>query len=92
MERTVHLSSGDGPAAAYLSEVAADVTIHTWDLARAIGADERLDAGLVRFAQTTLQPHVEEWRAAGALGPAVDLPRGADPQDAFLALVGRRTG
>ena len=92
MERTVHLSSGDGRADAYLSEVAADVTIHTWDLARAIGADERLDAGLVQFAQTTLQSHVEEWRAAGALGAAVDLPRGADPQDAFLALVGRRTG
>ena len=92
MERTVHLSSGDGRADTYLSEVAADVTIHTWDLARAIGADERLDTGLVQFAQSTLQSHLEEWRAAGALGPAVDLPRGADPQEAFLAMVGRQAG
>lgn len=92
MDRMVHLSSGDRRADAYLAEVATDVIIHTWDLARAIGADERLDGGLVQFAQTTLQPHVEEWRAAGALGPAVEVPRGADPQSAFLAMVGRRSG
>jgi hypothetical protein len=69
-----------------------DVIIHTWDLARAIGADERLGAGLVTFAQATLEPRVEAWRTAGALGPAIDLPRGADPQTAFLAMVGRRSG
>ncbi len=92
MDRTVHLSSGDDRADAYLSEVAMDVIIHTWDLARAIGADERLGAGLVTFAQATLEPRVEAWRTAGALGPAIDLSRAADPQTAFLAMVGRRSG
>ncbi len=60
MQRTVHVSSGEDRADAYLSEFAADVTILPGDLARAIAADERLDASLVQFAQTTLQPHVEE--------------------------------
>ncbi len=91
MERTVHLSSGDRRADAYLSEVATDAVIHTWDLARAIGADDRLDHGLVEFAHSTLRPQVEAWRAAGAFAPEVDVPAGADPQTRFLALVGRRT-
>ncbi len=90
MERTVHLSSGDRRADAYISEVATDVVIHTWDLARGIGVDDRLDRELVDFAQATLKPQVEAWRAAGAFAGAVDVPQGADAQTQFLALVGRR--
>ncbi len=90
MERTVHLSSGDRRADAYISEVATDLVIHTWDLARGIGADDRLDRELVDFAQATLKPQVEAWRAAGAFAPAVNVPQGADVQTQFLALVGRR--
>lgn len=91
MERTVHLSSGDHRAGAYISEVATDAVIHTWDLARSIGADDRLDGRLVEFAQATLQPQVEKWRAAGAFAAAVVVPPGADRQSRFLALVGRRS-
>ncbi len=91
MERTVHLSSGDHRADAYISEVATDAVIHTWDLARGIGADDRLDRELVDFAQATLKPQVEAWRAAGAFARAVDVPQGADAQTQFLALVGRRS-
>ncbi len=91
MERTVHLSSGDHRAHAYISEVATDAVIHTWDLARGIGADDRLDGRLVEFAQATLQPQVEKWRAAGAFAAAVEVPQGANRQTRFLALVGRRS-
>ncbi len=90
-ERIVHLSVGDRRADGYISEVATDAVIHTWDLARAIGADDRLGARLVEFAQATLQPQVEGWRAAGAFGPAIEVPQGADAQTQFLALVGRRS-
>ncbi len=89
MERTAHLSFGDRRADAYLSEVATDLVIHTWDLARGIGADDRLDPGLIGFAHSTIRPQVEAWRAAGAFAPAVAVPPGADPQTQFLALVGR---
>jgi uncharacterized protein (TIGR03086 family) len=40
MTEPVHLSSGPGPAAEYLTQVFADLVIHTWDLARALGANE----------------------------------------------------
>ncbi|MFE9423945.1 TIGR03086 family metal-binding protein [Kitasatospora sp. NPDC006697] len=32
-----------------------DSLVHTWDLARAVGADETLDAGLVRWANARLE-------------------------------------
>lgn len=85
----VHLSSGDAPAAAYLAEVTADIVIHTWDLACGAHGDERLDAGLRAFAEATLGPQIESWRAAGAFGPAVDLPPEADAQQRLLAATGR---
>ncbi|MFN2588085.1 MAG: TIGR03086 family metal-binding protein [Actinomycetota bacterium] len=89
-ERTVHLSAGDASADRYLAEVTADVVVHTWDLARSIGADERLDPTLVEFAEATLRPLIDSWRAAGLLGYEIELPEIADRQTALLALLGRR--
>lgn len=89
LERTVHLSYGDRPAGAYVRELSSDVVIHTWDLARGIGADDRLDPGLVELAGTAIKPQLEEARAAGYFGPRVEVPAGADPQTALLALTGR---
>ena len=47
MSRTVHLSFGDVTGEEYARQLVADLLIHGWDLARAIGADETLDADLV---------------------------------------------
>lgn len=88
--RTVHLSRGPAPAAEYLTEVTCDFTIHAWDLARGIGADERLDPELVDFAHDYFSAHADGWRAAGVLGEAVAVPPDADRQTELLALTGRR--
>jgi uncharacterized protein (TIGR03086 family) len=89
-DRTVHLSFGDVAGGEYLAQVTADVAVHTWDLARAIGSDERLEPGLVAFVHDYLAPRAEEWRAAGAFGEAVEAPADADLQTRLLALLGRR--
>jgi uncharacterized protein (TIGR03086 family) len=89
---TVHLSSGDATASTYLAEVTADVVVHTWDLARGAHGDDRLDPALVAFAEDTLGPQVESWRAAGAFGPAADVPPEADAQQRLLAATGRTGG
>jgi hypothetical protein len=47
MERIIHLSFGDFPGREYAMQLFADHLIHAWEKARAIGADERPDAGLV---------------------------------------------
>ena len=49
MDRIVHLSFGDFPGREYALQLIADHLIRAWDLARAIGADERLDTGLIAW-------------------------------------------
>ncbi len=92
LERVVHLSFGDTSGGEYLSQITSDVAIHSWDLARAVGADERLDADLVAFVHGYLGPQVELWRAAGAFAPPTEVADDADPQDKLLAMVGRQPG
>jgi uncharacterized protein (TIGR03086 family) len=89
LERIAHLSFGDVPGGEYLGHVTADLVIHTWDLSKGIGADDRMAADLLAFAEEVLGPLIESWRSAGAFGPAVELPEGAGPQDRLLAQTGR---
>ena len=88
-ERTVHLSFGDFPGSDYVGQVVSDVIIHSWDLARAIGADDQLDPVLVAFVVEFLTPQIEAWRGAGAFGPAVEVGPDASAQDRLLAQTGR---
>lgn len=90
VDRMVHNSSGLKAAAQYLDEVTADHVIHTWDLARGIGAPEVLDPELVEWALAFLVPLVEEWRTYGVFAEAVDVPDDADAQQRLLALTGRK--
>jgi uncharacterized protein (TIGR03086 family) len=67
-----------------------DVLIHTWDLARATGQDEKLDPDLVDACTAMFLPEMpERGRAAGIIGPAVEVGDDASPQDRLLAAMGR---
>jgi len=88
-DRTVHLSFGDFPGGDYLGQVTSDLVIHSWDLARAVGASDRLDPTLVEFVDDFLSPQIDAWRGAGAFGPAVDVGPDADTQTKLLAQTGR---
>jgi uncharacterized protein (TIGR03086 family) len=89
MERTVHLSFGDVPGREYAMQLFADHLIHAWDLARAIGADERLDAKLVNACTTWFAGMEDGYRSAGAIGDRRPVPVGADAQTRLLAMFGR---
>jgi uncharacterized protein (TIGR03086 family) len=89
-DRAVHVSFGDISGEEYVSQLTSDHVIHTWDVARAIGSDELLDTELVEFVFAYLAPRVDDWRAAGAFGPRVDIPSGSERQAELLALTGRR--
>lgn len=88
--RTVHVSFGDISGEEYVTQLTADHCIHAWDLARAIGGDERLDPEVVDFVYHYLEPRAEGWRTAGAFGPEVEVPSGADQQARLLAITGRQ--
>ena len=65
-----------------------DTTIHSWDLARALGVDDRLDPGLVERTTALLTPVADDMRSPMVFGPRVE-PAVADPQAALLGLAGR---
>jgi uncharacterized protein (TIGR03086 family) len=67
----------------------ADTLIHTWDLARATGQDDRLDPAAMKAAHEFLAPNDEMLRVPGGFGPKLDAPADADAQTRFLAFVGR---
>jgi uncharacterized protein (TIGR03086 family) len=89
LDQTVHLSFGDTPASEYVMQLFADHLIHGWDLARAIGADERLDPELVDACATWFTAMEPLYRAGGSIGPRPDTPAGADDQTRLLAAFGR---
>ena len=89
VERTVHLSYGDRPAEFYVRELTSDLLLHAWDLARALGTDETLDAELVDAVLASTEPHASELAASGLFAPPVPVPAGADPQTRLIALSGR---
>ncbi|HYF44914.1 MAG TPA: TIGR03086 family metal-binding protein [Acidimicrobiales bacterium] len=68
--------------------VLGDVLVHTWDLARATGQDERLDADEVHAVYESMLP-ADEMIRGEHFGPKVDVPDDADEQTKLLAFVGR---
>ncbi|MER5933449.1 TIGR03086 family metal-binding protein [Streptomyces sp. NPDC002054] len=89
LDRTVRLSYGPALGSAYCSELTADCVVHTWDLSRAIGADDRLPDGLVEFSIKEVMPYADGLAASGMFAPPVEIPAGADAQTRLLALLGR---
>lgn len=82
---------GPMPKAGMLGIATSDLLIHTWDLSRAIGADETLPAGPVSAAHMGLQRIPEAGlRSEGMFGPAVDVGADADEQAKLLAFAGRQ--
>ena len=67
-----------------------DVFLHTWDLARATGQDERLDPDRCARMYEGMLPMDEVLRGSGHYGPRVHVPDDADPQTKLLAFIGRR--
>ena len=90
LDRTVHLYSGPAAAADYLTELTADLTVHAWDLAHAVGRDTQLDAELVAAAFRYAERNLDEDGVPGIFEPPVDVPPGADLQTRLLARFGRR--
>jgi uncharacterized protein (TIGR03086 family) len=83
--------TGKMPAGQVIGQfVTMDLLVHTWDLARAVGANERLDEDSVRRAYEALKPMDDVIRQPYVFGPKLDPPAGADLQTEFLYFLGRR--
>jgi uncharacterized protein (TIGR03086 family) len=81
---------GPMPVDTFINFMAADLLIHTWDLARTAKVDERLDPTQCKAVMAiwkTMPP--EMLRSPNVFGPAVKSPKGADAQTRMLNFVGR---
>ncbi len=90
LDRTVHLAGGSAPALHHLVEMTADLTVHAWDLAHAVGGITALDAELVAAALRYAEERLGDDGVPGAIEAPVDVPPGADLQTRLLARFGRR--
>ena len=66
-----------------------DVFMHTWDLARATGQDDRLDPGQCAVLLDGMRQMEGVIRASGQYGEAVPVPADADAQTQMLGFIGR---
>ena len=66
-----------------------DVFMHTWDLARATGQDDRLDPEFCARLLAGMQPMEAVIRESGQYGPAVPVRDDADVQARLIAFIGR---
>jgi len=89
-DRLVQLSRGMTPATIYCFERMNDLVVHNWDLAKGIGADVELDEECMQVALDGFRPAEAALRAAGELGPDVEVPDEASLQVRYLAFFGRR--
>jgi uncharacterized protein (TIGR03086 family) len=67
----------------------ADVFMHTWDLARATGQDDRLDPDFCAVLLSGMEPLEEVIRSSGQYGPRVPVKDDADAQTKLLGFIGR---
>jgi uncharacterized protein (TIGR03086 family) len=66
-----------------------DVFMHTWDLARATGQDDRLDPELCAELLAGMERMEEAIRSSGHYGARVPVPDGSGPQTRLLGFIGR---
>lgn len=67
-----------------------DVVVHTWDLARATGLDETLDADVVHDMLVGMEPMDQMLRSSGHYGRRVAVADDADETTKLIAFTGRQ--
>lgn len=90
LNRPVQLSYGSQRAGAYCTQMMADAVVHSWDLSRAIGAEERMPDHLATAALREVEPYAPGLSASGLFAPAVEPPADAEVLTRLLCLLGRR--
>jgi uncharacterized protein (TIGR03086 family) len=83
---------GDVNLERLLPSLTAEVLVHTWDLAKAIGVDPDLDPELCEVSLDVARGNDELMRASGSFGAAVTVPSNADVAIQLIAFFGRDHG
>lgn len=91
LSRTVHHPAGDRSGEELLELRVTEFAVHAWDLARALGTDERLDPALVDAMWERLSATGTRLEGGGYFkAPRGRVPATAPTQTKLLHLAGRR--
>ena len=82
----------DGDAGELMPKLTRDVLVHTWDLARAVQADDRLEPQWCALFLRDLPSDPFALSATGMFGSQVPVADAADAQTRLLARLGRDPG
>ena len=88
LDRSVALARGDTPARSYLGEMIFDLTVHAWDLAKAIGFPDPLPEDLVVHAYEQVAA-AGDMSASGLFAAPVEVPDDAPIVHRLIAATGR---
>ena len=84
-----HHPSGDRSGRELLAMRVMEQAVHGWDLARAIGADETIDADVAQFL-LSVDELISNGQRDGFYSAVDEIPTGLTDQDRLLYLVGRK--
>ncbi len=88
-DRPVALPFGQVPVLEYGWRLATDLTVHAWDLARAIGADDGFPNDLLGAVLERAKGSADRWLTADRYAPPIPVPGCTDDLTELLALTGR---
>ncbi|WP_138734095.1 maleylpyruvate isomerase family mycothiol-dependent enzyme [Modestobacter excelsi] len=82
--------TGDKPVDEAIDQFyTADVWMHSWDLAKALGREPDLGQERCSAVLAAMEPMEQLLRDSGQFGPAVPVDHDASPQDRLIAFIGR---
>lgn len=90
LQRTVHHPMGELPATDLARMRAVEWAVHGWDLARAVGADDRLDDELAAALYEQMAPRAAILPTTGYFRAGAGVPADAPAQSRLLDLLGRQ--
>ena len=85
----VELPDGKASVAEFGWRLATDLTVHAWDLARAIGAPDEFPNDLLAHVLEQSKQSAGRWFPAERYAPAIPVPGCTDDLTELLALTGR---
>ncbi|MGY0497851.1 hypothetical protein ACWZHB_05065 [Nocardia sp. FBN12] len=77
------------PASLVGGMVVGELTVHGWDLARALDTTLYWDDDLLRYVHNEVMATADQGRAMGIYGPEIPVAPGAPLLDRILSLTGR---
>ncbi|QNK81766.1 TIGR03086 family metal-binding protein [Nakamurella sp. PAMC28650] len=89
MDQIVHLSFGDVPAEVYVWQMTVDLVVHSWDLAKAIRADDQMPNDIVSAVLEQAKVLATDWQGTGLFAAPIPVPGCTDDLTELLALLGR---